>query len=508
LLLRDAFAHYASSVRGGAVGSALSDAHRARLLRKAAHVFCAPAGVARRRREAAMRAAAEAAVGEGDGDGEAGGEGGGGAGGSVVRLSPADVAGAPETYDRAALGGRGFAGGGIGAALPAQGGPPVLGQQQQKQPAGLRRRAPPAQLRALAADGLRPLGPRLTRAIADVLSDASYVHTVSLRDDGLEDDAICAVVLACLGTGENRGDEGGEGGGGDNGGNGNSNPELALTHLDLSRNRAGPASCASLARAMRGRAAASLRTLVLAGNPIRDEGAALLAEALRGMASAGGGGGGGGRGGGAPSSSSSSSATPFLCALERLDLSDTAIGPEGAIALGSALRHNASLRSLSLAGSRIGAVGVEALAKGLARGAGGGAAAATAGLLLPLRPRSRLLELDVSRTDADDRSAAAIAAMLGTPGLRLRRLAMAQTGVTDAGAQLICAALSGGGGGGGRPHEGGGGGGNSSNSSSSALEWIDVSGSPRMDPSWGRLLSHVLRGGGGGARGGARTAAG
>jgi hypothetical protein len=489
--LGSVFGFYAASVRGGQVGSALSDAHRAQLLRKAVHVFSARAGVARRRREAAALAAA-AVRGGGVAEEQDGRQ-------QAVILSPADVAGAPKRYER---GGGGRAGGDLNN-------PALLLQQQQQRrqrhQAGPRRGAPGVQLRALAAEGLllRPrMGPRLVQALADVLSDASYVHTVSLAGSDLEDDAVCAVVVACLGDGGGGGGGAGGGGGGgggrgegdgDSGGSNGGNPELALTHLDLSGNRVGPGGCACLARAMRfGPAAGSLRTLVLAGNPVRDEGAALLAEALRGMVVGTGGGSGGGNGGGASASSAPPPPPPppsHLCALQHLDLSDTSVGPEGAIALGSALRQNASLRSLALAGSRAGAVGVEAVAKGLARAAG----------------RSALLSLDVSRTGADDRSAAAIAAMLAAPGLRLRRLAMAQTGMTDAGAQLICAALSGGiepvagAGGGGCGIGGVGVGVGGVGITTSLLESIDVSGSPHMDPSWGRLLSHVLRGGSAGA---------
>lgn len=62
----------------------------------------------------------------------------------------------------------------------------------------------------------------------------------------------------------------------------------------------------------------------------------------------------------------------------------------------------------------------------------------------------------------------------------LERLSMAHTAATDAGAQLICAALQG----------------------NAALQSIDVGGNAGMDKSWQRLLNHVVKGAGGGAGGG------
>jgi len=494
LALADLFAFYTQQVRERR-SSGLSDAHKAHLLRKAVHVFSTRAELAARRR---MEAALAAGVGP-------------------AGLSAADVAAAPPwRAGRATLAaapvvvvavpalapspGSPVQGGKRAAAAGPWGGaggnfspPPGADDASAAAPSaaaaaaaapaahlgGLHGRGRPVAIRALAADALRP-GPKLCRMIAEVLADASYVHTVSLASNALEDDAVCAVVVACLGTGADKdggGDGGGDGGDAEgaaaaNRGRGgglarDGNPDLALAHLDLSGNRVGPLGAACLARALSGHAGASLRTLVLSGNPVRDEGAAALAAALRGGAPGGGAPGGGGGGGHLPGAAAALGTSPSVrrrpCLLERLDLSDTAVGPKGAIALASALRHNASLRWLSVAGSRVGAVGVEAIAKSLARaGAGSG-----------------LVELDVGRTGADDRAAAALAAMLSAPGSQLQLLGMAGTAVTDAGAQLICAALEG----------------------NASLRSIDVSGSPRMDASWGRLMGHALRPAGGGWRG-------
>jgi hypothetical protein len=258
--LQDLFAYYTQQVRGGA-SSGLSDAHRAYLLRKAAHVFSLPRAQAARQRAQAAQAAG---LLEGE-------------------LTAEDVAVAPEAYEpgarRATLASAPVVG--VGAAGGAPSSPPpavqdkedqgddndddssnnnsrssaakaaaarrLLLQQQQRSRGGGPRAAAVA-LRHLAADGLRP-GPKMSRMLAEVLSDASYVHTVSLASNALEDGAVAAVVAACFG-GVAVGGGGGGGGGGQssiNGETGGGNPDLALAHLDLSGNRVGFSHMLSLA---------------------------------------------------------------------------------------------------------------------------------------------------------------------------------------------------------------------------------------------------------------------
>eukprot|EP00775_Hariotina_reticulata_P014871 gene14871-15068_t len=102
------------------------------------------------------------------------------------------------------------------------------------------------------------------------------------------------------------------------------------------------------------------------------------------------------------------------------------IGPEGALALAAALKTNPVLSYLNLSGTDIGKhgnTGVEAVCKAL-RSAGS----------------SGLKELDLSRTTIDDKGAAAVAGLLSASRC-LEKLQLADTHITDVGAQLLCSAL-------------------------------------------------------------------